>query len=484
MAGPVLQPAAAPPAVDEVSAGGADAARSALPLRAAIAEPAVASASRPAEPFVLAGVVLDVRGAAVADVQVQLTPFGSQTGGPSARSDAFGAFELVLPDVCGGNLRVDDPHWTAVYPVVLWGNRDVGELTLIVAPAADVGGIVVDERGAPVAGARLQVHAPLPSRAAFARSLERNLVGEWTTISGADGRFSLARVPVLDGTTLATSCEGHADDRRTLGAERAALRIALRSTRALLTGRVVDRDGRPADGAVVWCAGRGVNTDAEGLRGLQRRAYRLRVEHRNSLRVLVTEPIDAGRHDVVIRMPGDATWGEIAGVVVDRHGRPVAGAGVWLRHESAHGALETSRIETDAEGRFRIAAGMTRAADALHVQAPTIARATVFSLRAAGALDALRLAVPVRASVRVDASQASARATAIAFRRADGTTTVATVTQGNMAWGQDPVPLVSGRCEVIGVPDDAVLAVLLDGARELGRYPIALSAERLNVLRF
>jgi protocatechuate 3,4-dioxygenase beta subunit len=579
--------------------------------------PALATGAEDA-PFVLVGNVLDTDARAVPDVAVQLTGFGSDTPSepPSPPTDAEGRFELVLPAVQGGMLDVADDAWATVYRVVLWGNRDVGELTLVVAPAAPVAGRVVDGRGEPLGNAEVAIHAPIPDRAAFPRSLERNLPGAWAATTDAEGRFAFRRPP--RDARIVTNCDGYEPDERVLAADREQLEIRLRVlTRALLVGQVVRDDGTAAADAAVWCGARGVHADTDGrfafdlaaigedparhthrwvvaavtgfvparvrcegvdwrdplawprplvlrlgrpalsiqgrvleadgtpvanptvtlvdaeplgdphpdlpvnpmstveflarvqarlapdgsggefwesgiasgeagafeLGGLQDRGYRLRVEHPPSLRAFVTEAVLAGSRDVELRFPPAASWGEIAGVVHDRRGQPVAAAGVWCERSADGTVAATARIETAADGTFRIPAGITREIDRLLVQAPTIAHATVFSLRDAARVGELRLVVPVRASVQVEPTAASRGATAVEFRRADGTPTVPTRTHGNMAWGEQRIGLVDGRSEVVTVPDDAAFAVLLVGDEELGRHAIELLPDGINRLR-
>lgn len=596
------------------SAEGAE--RSVVPAPEPIERTAPA-AVEPVAPFVLAGTVYDVAARAVRDVHVRFLPLGTSSGsGVRARTDDAGRFRLELASVQGGYLDVDEPGWSTVYRAVLWGNRDVGELTLVVVEAAPVAGVVVDEAGSPVPEATVRVHAAPPPRAGFPGSLERCLPGEWQARTDGDGRFALRHAPRFAGASLQTEAPGFVQDRRPLPEAPTEVRIELERNRALLAGEVRHRDGKPAADVAVFCGGYGTHTDGEGrftvdlaavsadgprqrqrwlvaaatgflparlrcpaeawqdpaswpqplvLRlgepalsidgrvldddgrpledatvtaldleplgdpasdlpvdsmstveflarvharvsagggefweaaaprlaeggfsvcGLQQRPYRLQVEHRASLRAFVTEPIAAGSHGIELRMPPARRFGVIAGVVRDRQNRPVAQASVWCSRRAGDERVSTEGLTTDAEGRFAFPAGLTADVDLLQVQAPGIAWASEFPVRLGESVDALDLVVPVRTTVKVEASPATADATAVAFCRRDGTRVGATITHGDMAWGQDVVSLTGGSSETITVPDDAVEAVVLHGETERGRYPIELKTDEVNRLRF
>lgn len=581
------------------------------------AERTTPAAVQPEAPFVLAGTVYDVAARTVRDVHVRFLPFGTSSGsGVRARTDDAGRFRLELASVQGGHLDVDEPGWSTVYRAVLWGNRDVGELTLVVVEAAPVAGVVVDEAGSPVPEATVRVHAAAPPRAGFPGSLERCLPGEWDARTDGDGRFALPDAPRLTGAVLQTDAPGFVQDRRAIPDALAEVRIGLQRNRALLAGEVRHHDGKPAADVAVFCGSYGTHTDGEGrftvdlaavapdgprqrqrwlvaaatgflparlrcpaeawqdpaswpqplvlrlgepalridgrvvdddgralegatvtaldleplgdprpdlpidsmstveflarvharvsagggefweasspglaaggfsVGGLQQRPYRLQVEHSASLRSFVTEPIAAGSHGIELRMPPARRYGAIAGVVRDRQNRPVAQASVWCSRRAGDARVSTEGLTTDAEGRFAFPAGLTADVDLLQVQAPGIAWPSEFPLRLGERVDALDLVVPVRTTVKVEASPATADATAVAFCRRDGTRVGVTITHGNMAWGQDVVSLTGGSSETITVPDDAVEVVVLHGETERGRYPIELKTDEVNRLRF
>lgn len=559
---------------------------------ATAAAPAPAQASAKA-PWRLTGLVLDVDARPVTGVAVAFTGFGLDSPLARATTATDGTFALTLAQVSGGHVEVDDTRWTAVYRAVLWGSRDVGELTLVVAPTAAVTGIVVDDAGRPVAGASVHATGELPARARFARNLERALEGEWVTTSAADGTFTLSRAPVLPGMQIHGSCAGHRDAHADLTA-RTGVRLVLPAG-AMLEGRVVDPDGQPvavalfagdaatmsnADGRFridvtnlrsPWLiAARGGNLparlrcptdhpervaswpqplelrlggqplgilgqlyDADGTRvpsprvrvldpeflvegnefstveflarvqsrvtengtefsefgfggpmgiyvgGLQDRTYRLQVEVPGTLQRLVTGPIQAGTHNLELRLPPAAMWPGVAGAVVDRRGAAVAGASVWIEGRVDGTRPRTETLTTDGAGRFAHGP-LLRAVDTVLVQTPGIAWPTRFDLNDLGDPTHLRLTAPIATHARIEATHAGDSAT---FLDANGTAVGVTITQGDRAWGAADVPLTDGRSEVVTVPDDAVVLVLKLAGREVARVPVDLRPGALQVLQ-
>ncbi|MBL9080034.1 MAG: sigma-70 family RNA polymerase sigma factor [Planctomycetes bacterium] len=230
-------------------------------VRDAATAATVEPAPQPAEPWPLAGVVLDVDGRPVGRLDVTFTAFGADRPTAHAASAPDGRFALLVPAVSGGHVGIDDPNWTAAYRAVLWGEREVGELTIVVAPAAPVAGIVVDGAGTPVAGADVNLTATLPPRARFGRSLERALDGEWRTTTRADGTFTLPAAPLQSAAQIHAQKPGHRDAHAELTV-RTGVRLVLPAS-AVLEGRVVDRDGQPV-AVAVFCHPAGTMSDADG----------------------------------------------------------------------------------------------------------------------------------------------------------------------------------------------------------------------------
>ncbi|MBZ0151628.1 MAG: sigma-70 family RNA polymerase sigma factor [Planctomycetes bacterium] len=254
-----------PSAATSTGGGGTVAAATAMDEREVVAvAPAVAATPAPVppppEPWTLRGLALDVDGAPIPHVAVVLRDWGLLVQA-NAVTDARGAFVMTLPDVRGGDVDIDDPAWTGVLRPVLWGNRDVGELTIVAARAAPVDGIVVDEQGAPIAEVDVAIAGQAPPRSTFARNLERARDVDWRAKTGADGRFVVPRAPLLPGMRISASHVGYRPTHEDLTA-RAAVRVVLMRGE-VLTGRVVDEHGNPV-AATVFCHPAGANCGADG----------------------------------------------------------------------------------------------------------------------------------------------------------------------------------------------------------------------------
>lgn len=226
-----------------------------------IAASAAPAAEAPAEaPWQLRGVALDLDARPVANVAVTFTAFGETSPRGQATTSANGEFALSLAAAVPGNLDVEDRDWTAVYRAALW-NRDVGELTLVLAPVAPVAGIVVDGTGRPLAGTNVSLIGTLPARSRFDRSLERAIEGQWQTRTRDDGTFEVARAPRLDPMQVHGRLAGYRSAQATVVA-RTGVRLALPRA-AMLEGRVLDHRGLPIV-AAVFCHPAGAMSEPDG----------------------------------------------------------------------------------------------------------------------------------------------------------------------------------------------------------------------------
>lgn len=196
------------------------------------------------------------------------------------RSEADGTFVIELdPEVLSRRrtLVTIEPGWAHVRTSLVQRSRLTAEHLIVVAPAVEVAGSVLDEGGSPVAGARVDVL--LTSMAGFPYLLETTRVARRSTTTGEDGAFRLNAVPTHRGFELRAVAAGHAEGRLPLPvSSRSDLAFVLARTereRSLeLTGFVLHADGRPAASAKVqW--GRDRTTSAEdGSFALQLRGGR------------------------------------------------------------------------------------------------------------------------------------------------------------------------------------------------------------------
>lgn len=212
------------------------------------------------------GRVVDLENRGVRDVRVTYDDFSGRITEPPIVTDAEGNFAATRPAVMG-HVRVDDPHWvTVLEPHIFDSDQLHTELTIVVAPAAELTGLVQDDRGNRVAECTVSVTHGIDLRAAIPRVLDRAVDVEFRAVSDAGGRFAIPAVPATDGAMVSAQARGHAP-------ASLSLRQVLRGEPIVLTrttegddleGRVVGPDGAPVAGARVTLRNLWVSTDAEG----------------------------------------------------------------------------------------------------------------------------------------------------------------------------------------------------------------------------
>lgn len=284
-----------------------------------------------------------------------------------AASDAAGRFRLApaAPGRFFLHLIHPDLALTGRPTVEVTDARQVemGEVRL--APAAAIEGLVLDSRGAPLPGASVSL------------AFTDHRVRREPTFSGPDGRFRFGGL-APGRFDLHVYFQGHrAQEIPGVEAPTAEpLRVTLRPARSL-TGRVVDREGRPIPGVIVSAAetrelqmadesqtgsssrsagetdseGRFVTRDLEpGTFHLTFQAAGFRPEVVRGL--TIREEEDPAPLEVVLERGA-----VLSGRVADSRGRPAAGLRIFvLSLERADPLLPSdSWEETDAEGRYRIA---------------------------------------------------------------------------------------------------------------------------------
>jgi RNA polymerase sigma-70 factor (ECF subfamily) len=221
---------------------------------------------------------------------------------------------------------------------------------LVVAPAIELAGFVVDSAGRPIGGASLRFDLPSGFRARFTEILEATRTVGWRATSESDGAFRLERVPAVPKAILAAVRDGY---------ERAWMEAPESSARGLelvlrwpespqagtLRGRVIEPSGVPVPAARVGLGLTSVLSDEQGLFELAlARAVTtdvltaVKAGHRPARLERPSEPspTSAGWPDeVTLVLPGPSL--SIRGVVLDAHGMPVSGARLWL-HDPTPGA--------------------------------------------------------------------------------------------------------------------------------------------------
>lgn len=176
------------------------------------------------------------------------------------RSRPDGAFELELRGPLAGGwkgscLVVPDARFALVRTSCV--REEERPLLVVLAPALDLGGRVVDDQGAPLEEVDLRIESGPMLFSGFTQVLDQTSdVESWSTTTDASGRFSLARCPGSAAFVLAAYAPGFLPRRTPLPqSPRSDLEIVLaRDPQAgdcTVAGRVLRADGGPAAGASV-----------------------------------------------------------------------------------------------------------------------------------------------------------------------------------------------------------------------------------------
>lgn len=232
--------------------------------------PAHAPPPSTAESVHARGFVLDTSGMPVANVGIRLQEEVGDT--VRAISGGDGSFELTLERPAGTLVAAGDRFATVRASVVKKG--DSGERYLvIVAPAVDVSGSVVDETDRAVAGAALSIDVPMKKFAGFPRALDTTEAMHLTTRSDASGRFEFRSAPGASVAAIGVSAEGYDRGSFPVPTEsrhdvKLVLHRAADSAR-VVTGIVFEDGTQPSAGAVVRLGEDATSTDANGRFRLQ-----------------------------------------------------------------------------------------------------------------------------------------------------------------------------------------------------------------------
>jgi RNA polymerase sigma factor (sigma-70 family) len=397
-------------AVSAPGAPGEPAEREAVLATTAAARPAPEGpAASPSAP--VRGRVIDLQGAPIAGVEVALTPLESpgrplspaETASAEvvALSGPEGAFEFPGPR--RGSLFLRDARWTTLLAGVPVDGRSGQECRIVAAPSLALAGVVVDDLGTPLAGARVRLAPPADLRARLAQVLDFSASVACTTLSDEQGRFRFASAPALPDGALEAELAGLLPCREPAPlAARADLVLVLSGPApdgATLAGLVVDAGGAPVEGALV---SHGLDTTRSDEHGrfrfalddpgsLNRRAAEFLRVPDDLLRAVAPgfQPAELRARErtpegaplwpepLVLRL-GGALVG-LEGTVVDERGDPLAGYRVWIADPALFGtelrgaatesfpelvqveALLGGRgagwnwVESDADGRFALA---------------------------------------------------------------------------------------------------------------------------------
>ena len=285
-----------------------------------------------------------------------------------------------------------------------------------------------------------------------------------------------------------------------------------------IRGHVVDTDDRPVEGVEVWIpreehfamlpaidsnapqaksiegllrgsSGPSV-TDAKGvfeLSGLLPKEYRLAASQLSTLHMEVTEPIHAGSASVTIRLSGTDRCARVAGRVVSRSKKPVAGVLVFpLRvldsgDHSTYATKGQGRL-TDLEGKFAFESLCT---DHLYLQIVGANIEIVFRWDppAGAKLDDLEIVVALRCHVQVDLGAHADLADEFEILAEDGTRLDLVLFEGPRASIGQSRKIQDGRSDILAVSEASRTLVLKKGGTEIQRLPVRLVPGEVTVVR-
>jgi RNA polymerase sigma-70 factor (ECF subfamily) len=314
----------------------------------------------------LRGRVLSSDGSPLAGIALEFESGDSRT---AVQSGAGGAFELETEGT-QGIVAAKDARFATVFEAA-WNANSRIEPLVIVAPAIDLGGAVVDPAGQPVQGARVSLATPNGFGLSLGRSLEATRVVEWSSRTDSSGAFTMSKIPQVSGASLRVLVDGY-EPAIQLQPEFSDLHLLFQLRRptvlakGALRGRVIDNAGQPAANARVAAGCASTMTDEQGEFALDlsravtadavtavKPGFRpVRMERPN-------EPTDAravggstgvsatGWPDFIeLRLGGPPL--SITGRVVDPDDKPRANVGVWLADPTLFGLIGRMPVQSES----------------------------------------------------------------------------------------------------------------------------------------
>ncbi len=259
-----------------------------------------------------------------------------------------------------GALEVADERWVSVRQGS-WNGPEGLDPVLVLAPAIEIAGRVLDPWGVPLKGAQVRLNLPADFEARFEDVLDASYQMSWQTRSQDEGAFELERVPVIGGALLQVVHDRYAPavlpepDQTTLN-----LDVQLFAPRVpeahSLAGTVLREDGTPASEARVALGLTMVRTDPQGRFVIDlRRAVlteRLIAVEAGSLPGVVLRPAEATEEEdgwpdfVQVRLGAEAL--SIRGRVLDARGEPIPSIRVWVGDPTPFGVLGSFPLRLEA----------------------------------------------------------------------------------------------------------------------------------------
>ncbi len=318
----------------------------------------------------IAGTVTDRAGNPVANARVEVRT-GDSTAGPNDTTDLHGAFSISGLEPGLYNVVVES-KWqlsssesrTLTTPVRVRVDRGVAARVQLQVDREDskITGIVVDERGAPVADVAIDVALTSPDLAPRRRSYERTLA--WTSPTGTFEISSIPAQPVAVRARIDGANEVVADNVQ----PGQHVRLVLEST-GVISGVVNDPSGASVDDITLEIEDRGQDISRRErlfhtggtftFRELPAGTYRLTADEDRQTSVIVTLARGERREGLRLALrPRHA----IRGRLVDPAGKPLPNYKLEVPHKEAIDrdagrtimTYESEFTSTDARGGFLI----------------------------------------------------------------------------------------------------------------------------------
>ncbi len=463
----------------------------------------------------LAGVVEDETGGSVEGAKITLSVSSKELREFPMPLDRSAPLEFIIVSAAGGLFRI--PQAPAVAGCTLrasFKGTMNGALDLPLSTALDLrivlhapvqtdkqtlSGVVLSAEGQPVAHALVRF-------------------GASTTKTSADGQFELP-IPgyVPEGTPLVAVQQGFQAAMVSDIAERIAradftpLVLRLGPAALAIGGRVLQSDGSAAvgwnvtlaDGTEVtrgsvppviaenYAGGHSKTTDSKGaftLGGLSNRNYTVRAWNLKTLISLRAEGVPAGSADLILRVPADATWSEVRGIVVDRRGMPVPMVSVGLNlvtfaSRDSQSWESSTPVYTDAAGRFLLK-DVPRREVRLSISGDSVIELHVDAAKIHPESE-LRLVVDLRCHFRLLCERTEdvpSRATVL--DESGEELSVYTFESGGWSSSTAIDVNAKGGTHAFAVSERARTLVLFRGDVEVSRIPMNLIAGQVTDLRF
>ncbi len=287
-------------------------------------------------------------GPPVAGVHVELN---SESIVLSATSDQKGVVRFSGITTPLNMASIEAPGFAAnKLDLLLSGEPGLHKRTLTLLRGVPVSGVVVNEEGLPVMGAKISLDGLISS--------PRNE----STTSDKSGHFRFATV-ATQNSTLFVSHDDYELTIKPLALGRATEAVELKVVVArgkLAMGRVTHQDGSPAPYAkvVAQTSGKSVTADAHGnfvIRGLEEQDQTLRASLKIFGSPLVALPTENSSRSLEIVLEDNS----VRGTVVDAQGRPIVGAQLVARQakrEASAGNAPDAPISSlsNSKGEFAL----------------------------------------------------------------------------------------------------------------------------------